>query len=155
MLTELTVESLGVIDRAEISFERGSVALTGETGAGKTLLVVALGLLLGERSDRATVRTGAGEARVEDRYVVPAGHPCVALLAAHGVLSDDATTGDVELVVTRTVPAGGRGGRARINGRLVTTALLAEAGGMLAEVAGQHEHQRIGAAAWQRAHLDG
>ncbi|HEY7875692.1 MAG TPA: DNA repair protein RecN, partial [Actinomycetota bacterium] len=154
MLTELIVENLGVIDRAELSLGRGCVALTGETGAGKTLVVVALGLLLGERADRGAVRAGAGEARIEGRYVVPAGHPVVSLLADNGVEADDA--GDaVELVVTRTVAEEGRGGRARINGRLVTTALLAEAGALLAEVAGQHEHQRIGQRSWQRAHLDG
>ena len=159
MLTELTVENLGVIDRAEVEFDGGSIALTGETGAGKTLLVLALGLLLGARSDRDTVRSGAGEARVEGRYSVPSDHPVVALLRAHGVLdadpaSDDPGTDDVELVVVRTVPASGRGGKARINGRLVTAGLLADLGGLLTEVAGQHEHQRIGDRAWQRAHLD-
>lgn len=153
MLTELIVENLGVIDRAEISFDRGCAALTGETGAGKTLLVVALGLLLGERADRGTVRRGAGEARVEGRYVVPKDHPVVALLESHGIQAEPAPDGTVELVVTRTVAEEGRGG-ARVNGRLVTTALLSEAGAMLAEVAGQHEHHRIGAPAWQRAHLD-
>jgi DNA repair protein RecN (Recombination protein N) len=154
MLTELIVENLGVIDRAELSLDAGCVALTGETGAGKTLLVVALGLLLGERADRGTVRAGAGEARVEGRYVVPSDHAVVALLEANGVEPKGGVDAEAELVVTRTVPEEGRGGRARINGRLVTTALLAEAGNLLAEVAGQHEHQRIGAPAWQRGHLD-
>ena len=153
MLTELMVENLGVIDHAEISFAGGCIALTGETGAGKTLLVAALGLLLGERSDKDAVRSGAGEARVEGRYVVPSDHPAVDLLRDEGVL--DANEGDdVELVVVRTVGARGGGGKARINGRLVTASLLAEAGRRLTEVAGQHEHQQIGARSWQRAHLD-
>jgi DNA repair protein RecN (Recombination protein N) len=153
MLIELTVENLGVIDRAEVSFESGCIALTGETGAGKTLLVLALGLLLGARSDRDVVRSGADEARVEGRYAVPKDHPAVALLLSEGVL-DDSPDDEVELVVVRTVSASGRGGKARANGRLVTTALLADVGRLLVEVAGQHEHQQIGARAWQRDHLD-
>src|SRR5918911_2697727 len=121
MLTELIVENLGVIDRAEISLEPGCVAVTGETGAGKTLLVVALGLLLGRRADRGVVRSGAAEARVEGRYVVPRGHPAAALLEDHGVEVHAGPEGQLELVVTRTVAADGRGGKARANGRLVTT----------------------------------
>lgn len=153
MLIELTVEDLGVIDRAEVSFEGGCIAVTGETGAGKTLLVRALGLLLGARSDRDTVRSGAAEARVEGRYVVASAHPAVALFAEAGVVEPDGGD-EVELVVVRTVPASGRGGKARVNGRLVPASLLAKAGALLTEVAGQHEHQRIGAPAWQRDHLD-
>src|SRR5918996_148436 len=90
MLNELVVEQLGIIKRAELSLHRGCSALTGETGAGKTLLVAALSLLLGARGDRSLVRTGASEARVEGRFAVPAGHPAVDLLRAHGVLEEPA-----------------------------------------------------------------
>jgi DNA repair protein RecN (Recombination protein N) len=75
VLTDLAVESLGVIERAELSLEPGCSALTGETGAGKTLVVAALALLLGGRADRALVRTGAKEARLEARFTVPPSHP--------------------------------------------------------------------------------
>jgi DNA repair protein RecN (Recombination protein N) len=157
MLNELVVEQLGVIKRAELSLDRGCSALTGETGAGKTLLVAALSLLLGARGDRSLVRTGAIEARADGRFSIPAGHSAVGLLRAHGVLDDgnDGTGGgEIELVVSRTVPADGRSGKARINGRLVTVSLLTEVGPALVEIAGQHEHQRLGASAYQRAVLD-
>jgi DNA repair protein RecN (Recombination protein N) len=153
MLTELVVEGVGVIERAELGFERGSSALTGETGAGKTLVVAALGLLLGGRADRGLVRAGAEQARVEGRFLLPTENPAVRRLMAEGVIEAD-DHGEVELVVARAVAADGSGGRARINGRLVTRGLVAEIAPALVEIAGQHEHQRIGAPGWQRATLD-
>nr|MDQ3916637.1 AAA family ATPase [Actinomycetota bacterium] len=142
MLHDLVVEGLGVIDRAEVSFEPGSTALTGETGAGKTLLVAALGLLAGGRADRALVRTGAAGARVEGRWVLPAAHPAVTLLREGGFLDED--DGDeVEVVIARTVSADGRGGKARVNARVAPVAILGDAGRHLVEIAGQHEHQRL------------
>lgn len=152
MLTELVVEGLGVIERAELALERGSIALTGETGAGKTLVVAAVGLLLGGRADRALVRSGAREARVEGRFVIPADHPAALLLEARGLIPQPGEA-EVEVVMSRSVGADGRG-RARVNGRLATVGLLSEVGPLLVEIAGQHEHQRIGAAPWQRAVLD-
>ena len=154
MLNELVVEELGVIKRAELGLDRGCSALTGETGAGKTLLVAALSLLLGARGDRSLVRTGAPEARVEGRFAIPADHPAVDLLRAHGVLDEGAAGTEVEVVVSRTIPGDARSGKARINGRLVTVAMLADVGSFLVEIAGQHEHQRLGSAAYQRAVLD-
>ena len=154
MLNELVVEELGVIERAELSLGRGCSTLTGETGAGKTLLVAALSLLLGARGDRSLVRTGASEARVEGRFCISPSHHAVPLLRAHGILDDGAGDDEIELVVSRTVPVDGRSGKARINGRLVTVALLGEAGATLVEIAGQHEHQRIGSSSYQRPVLD-
>jgi DNA repair protein RecN (Recombination protein N) len=158
MLNELVVQELGVIAKAELSLDRGCSALTGETGAGKTLLVAALSLLLGARGDRSLVRTGAAEARVEGRFSIPAGHPAEDLLRAHGVLEeepgDPETDRETEIVVSRTVPSETRSAKARINGRLVTVALLAEVGSLLVEIAGQHEHQRLGSKAFQRSLLD-
>jgi DNA repair protein RecN (Recombination protein N) len=151
MLTELSVQALGVIDRAEISLAGGCSALTGETGAGKTLLVAAMGLLLGGRADRALVREQASEALVEGRFVLPPEHPAVGALAARGVVEVDGE--DVEVVISRTVSADGRG-KARINGRLVPVSVLTEVGPALVEIAGQHEHHRLGSSAYQRALLD-
>jgi DNA repair protein RecN (Recombination protein N) len=157
MLSELVVEGLGVIDRAEITLDGGCSALTGETGAGKTLVVAALSLLLGGRADRTLVREGAVEAHVEGRFVVARSHPAVALLRAHGVLPPDRSqeTGDeVELVLARSVAADGRTRPARINGRLATVALLDDLGRQLVEIAGQHSHARPTWSSAQRALLD-
>lgn len=151
MLQDLVVEGLGVIGRAEIAFEPGSTALTGETGAGKTLLVAALGLLTGGRADRGLVRTDAGEARIEGRWVVPGDHPAAAAVVEAGLAKEGA--GEVEIVLTRTIGAGG-GGKARINTRVVPVAALAEVGRHLVEIAGQHEHQRLAQPVHQRALLD-
>lgn len=148
MLTEIIVEDLGVIDRAEADFTAGSYALTGETGAGKTLIVTALGLLAGGRADRTVVRVGASRARVEGRFVVPAAHPAVARLEER-----DTADGEVEIVLSRIVGSDGRSS-ARINGRLATLGSLQEVGRELIEIAGQNEHHRIASRAAQRALLD-
>lgn len=131
MLVELRISDLGIIDSAELLFGPGLIALTGETGAGKTMLVEAINLLIGERADPSRVRSGCNEARVEGRFV----------------LDDD------ELVVVRVVPADGRS-RAYINGRLATVAELSELGARLVDLHGQHAHQSLLSAAVQRAALD-
>jgi DNA repair protein RecN (Recombination protein N) len=154
MLSELVVEGLGVIDRAEITLDRGASALTGETGAGKTLVVAALSLLLGDRADRSLVREGAPEARVEGRFVVARSHPAVSLLRAHGILRTEEPDEEVELILTRSVAADGRSRPARINGRLVTVAVLEELGRQLVEIAGQQSQAGLASAAVQRALLD-
>ncbi len=153
MLLELTVENVGSIERAEIALGEGSSALTGETGAGKTLVVAALGLLLGGRADRILVRSGADEARVEGRFLLAAHDPAVERLVAGGVLPPGPGA-EVEAVIARSVPASGRGSSARVNGRLVTAALLSEIGPHLADIAGQREQGRIGRPRWQRETLD-
>jgi DNA repair protein RecN (Recombination protein N) len=152
MLTELVVEGLGVIERAELELDAGCSALTGETGAGKTLLVAALGLLLGGRGDRTMVREGAGETRVEGRFAVPAGHDCLSVLTERGLL--DGAAAAAEVVLTRVVAADGGPARARINGRLVTTAVLGEVARSLVEIAGQHHARGVSSPAVQRKSLD-
>lgn len=131
MLRELHIESLGVIDTLTIPFGAGLTALTGETGAGKTMLVEALGLLLGGRADAGVVRHGSQEARVEARFDVDG----------------------VESVVTRVVPADGRS-RAYLDGRLITAATLADLVGGWVELHGQNSHQSLATAGDQRAALD-
>ena len=154
MLRELVVEGLGVVERAELELHGGCSALTGETGAGKTLMVAALGLLVGGRSDRALVREGAAEALVEGRFVVPPGHRAIEVLVAHGIIDAETAEQETEIVLTRSITADGKGGRGRINGRLVTVATLGSVGAQLVEIAGQHEAQGVGAPARQRALLD-
>jgi DNA repair protein RecN (Recombination protein N) len=154
MLTDLVVEGLGVIDRAELSLQPGCTALTGETGAGKTLVVAALSLVLGGRADRNLVRTGAGEARVEARFVLSPAHPAADLLSARGVLDLHSSDGEVEVVVVRTVAADGRSGKVRVNGTLASAGILAEAGPLLVEIAGQHAHARLASPGYAREALD-
>ena len=131
MLVELRVLELGVIDELSLVLDGGMTALTGETGAGKTLLVTAVELLVGGRADPAIVRPGAKEAVVEGRFV----------------------TGEGEVVVRRVVPAKGRS-RAYIDGRLASVAELAEIGTALVDLHGQHDHQSLLAPSVQRNALD-
>ncbi len=137
MLVELAVRDLGVIDELRLVLGSGTTALTGETGAGKTLVVDAIELLVGGRTDPTLVRAGAAEAWVEGRFVVPRG--------------DDAE--EVEVILARAVPVEGRS-RAYVDGRLATVAALSEWGARLVDLHGQHAHQSLLAPAVQRAALD-
>jgi len=131
MLHELHIESLGVIEQLDLVLGAGLTALTGETGAGKTMLVEAISLLVGGRADAGVIRPGAAEARVEGRFVV----------------------GDEEYVVARVIPADGRS-RAYVNGRLATVGNLAELGQRCVDLHGQHSHQSLLSASEQRDALD-
>ena len=131
MLSELHIENLGVIEKLDLSIGEGLVALTGETGAGKTMLVEAIDLLVGGRADASVVRTGCEEARVEGRFV----------------------TDETEVILCRVVPVTGRS-RAYVNGRLATVAQLAEYGAELVDLHGQHAHQSLLGASAQRLALD-
>jgi DNA repair protein RecN (Recombination protein N) len=152
MLEELRVSGLGAIDQAEFSLSPGCSALTGETGAGKTLLVAALGLLAGARADRSMVREGATAARVEGRFVVAADDPALEYLTEQDLLDEEAEPG--EILVSRIVPAAGTGAKARVNGHMTTTAVLSELGEMLVEITGQHDQQRLSSGRVQRGLLD-
>lgn len=132
MLHELVVSNLGVIESASVLFGPGLTALTGETGAGKTLVTEAINLLAGGRADPMLVRPGADEAVVEGRFV----------------LADE-----TEVTVRRVVPASGRS-RAYLDGSMATAGALAEAVGPLIEVHGQHGHQTLLQAAARRMALD-
>ena len=132
MLAELAVRDLGIIPELRLLLAPGMTAFTGETGAGKTLLVQAIALLLGGRADAAMVRAGADEALVEGRFVVGDG---------------------TEVALARAVPAAGRS-RAYVDGRMVPVAALAEAGAALVDLHGQHAHQSLLSAAAQREALD-
>src|SRR5688500_5059545 len=129
MLRFLRIQHLAVIDRLELEFGAGLTVLTGETGAGKSILVGAVGLLVGGRASADLVRTGEDQATVEAIFETSAGH---------------------ETIVRREVSAQGRS-RALIDGTLVTSAALRETCGDLVDLHGQHEHQILLDPA---AHLD-
>jgi DNA repair protein RecN (Recombination protein N) len=137
VLIELAVRDLGVIDDVRLVFQPGMTALTGETGAGKTLLVDAIELLVGGKADPELVRPGADEAIVEGRFVV----------------GDPADPDAAEVVLSRVVPARGRS-RAYVDGRLATIAELADWGRRLVDLHGQHAHQSLLSSAVQRDILD-
>ena len=147
MLAELRIRDLGVIDDAHLEVSTGLNVLTGETGAGKTMVVDALSLLLGERADPGAVRVGRPEALVEGRLQADAGEAAAALAAA-GVTAEDG-----EVIVARQVLAGGRS-RAQLQGRMATVAAVAEVVRPLVEVHGQHEFQRLLRPGVQRDLLD-
>jgi DNA repair protein RecN (Recombination protein N) len=140
VLTELQVSQLGVIEDVRVVLDRGMTALTGETGAGKTLLVDAIQLLLGGPSESMMVRAGAREAVVEGRFASAAG---------------DRSGRDVdeEVILARIVPASGRS-RAYLDGRMVAAAQLADQGITLIDLHGQHAQQTLLAPSAQRAALD-
>jgi DNA repair protein RecN (Recombination protein N) len=154
MLTDLVVQGLGVIEATELTLEEGCSALTGETGAGKTLVVAAVGLLMGGRADRTMVRAGADRALIQGRFVIPAEHEAVDALRRLGLVSELTNKGgDVEVVVARSISRDGRT-TVRVNGHLATAAAVAEACASLVEIAGQHEHARLGSSSLQRRLLD-
>src|SRR5919108_5299952 len=139
VLVELRVQNLLLIESAELALDRGLNVITGETGAGKTMLAQALDLLLGGKPKRAIVRPGADEAYVEGVFTESealARDPELAELAERLPLDAD------ELVLARRVTAAGRT-RAYLQGRSVTAAELAEVGARLIAFFGQHEHRRL------------
>jgi DNA repair protein RecN (Recombination protein N) len=131
MLSELRVSQLGVIEDLTLVLGPGMTALTGETGAGKTLVVEAIELLLGGRAEGVLVRPGAAEAFVEGRFVTEA----------------------IEVVLSRAVPVDGRS-RAYLDGRMASVGALAELGERLVDLHGQHAHQSLLSGAVQRDALD-
>ena len=149
MLTELRVENLLLIERAELRLGPGLTAITGETGAGKTVLAHALDLLLGGRARSGIVRPGAGEAYVEGLFRMPPGLLDEPELAHLRELLPD---GD-ELVLARRVGAEGRT-RAFVGGRSASAADLRELGSRLLVFHGQHEHRRLTLGTAQLAALD-
>ncbi len=137
MLNELRIRDLAIIDRLDLTFAPGFNVLTGETGAGKSIIIDAVNLLLGDRASADVVRAGAERTEVEGvfRLSPAAADRLTPVLAEHG-LEGDAPD---ELMLAREVRATGRS-IARINGRAVTTGLLGEVGGLLVDVHGQGEH---------------
>ena len=147
MLRHLTIRDFVIVDRLELEFSAGFGALTGETGAGKSILIDALALTLGERADAGVVRSGCEKTEVAATFDI-AGLPAV-----RAWLNDNDLDGDDELLLRRVVDAGGRS-RAYINGSPATVQQLREVGEWLVDIHGQHAHQSLLRPDAQRALLD-
>lgn len=146
MLLSLSIRNFVIVDELELEFAPGFTVLTGETGAGKSILIDALLLALGERADADVVREGAARADVAAEFRVS---PALAAWLADNDLAGDGDT----LLVRRTVDAGGRS-KAFVNGTPATLAQLRELGERLVDVHGQHAHQSLLKPAAQLALLD-
>lgn len=148
MIDEVTIENLGVIERADLPLGAGFTAVTGETGAGKTMVVQALGLVLGGRASASVVRNGAERAAVEARWLIPDQANVIERVEDAGGSVDDG-----ELIVTRTIRSDGRS-RSSVGGRSAPVSVLTEIAADLVVVHGQSEQLRLRSEAEQRAMLD-
>jgi DNA repair protein RecN (Recombination protein N) len=149
MLLGLTIRDVVLIDRLSLAFRPGLCVLTGETGAGKSILLDALGLALGRRADASLVRPGAEQASVAAEFAVEPDHPAAGMLRDAGISSDLAGT----IVVRRVVGADGRS-RAFVNDEPASVALLRELGDSLVEIQGQGEQRGLLDPATHRFLLD-
>jgi DNA repair protein RecN (Recombination protein N) len=148
MLRLLSIRNFVVVESLDLELDAGLSVLTGETGAGKSILLDALGLLLGDRFELRQLRPGAERAELAAAFDLGDQPGAAAWLAEHALDADDGT-----LLLRRTLDAQGKS-RAWINGHAATLAQLAEAGEMLVDLHGQHAHQSLLAAQTQRALVD-
>ena len=153
MIEEISIKDLGVIADASLPLGPGFTALTGETGAGKTMVVSALGLLLGERADTGAVRLGSPQAWVEGRWRIRDAGDVVDRVRDAGGDVDVVEHGLAELVLSRSVSAEGRS-RAVVGGRSAPVSVLTELGEQLVVVHGQSDQIRLRSAVAQREALD-
>jgi len=153
VIEEISIRDLGVIGEARLPLGPGFTALTGETGAGKTMVVTALGLLLGERSDSGAVRSGSAQAVVEGHWQVPAAGPVADRVRDAGGDLDESSAGSAHLILGRSVGSDGRS-RATVGGRAAPVGVLGEIGEHLVVVHGQSEQIRLKSAVAQREALD-
>ncbi|WP_433674339.1 DNA repair protein RecN [Microbacterium gorillae] len=153
MIEEMRMRDLGVISEATLPIGPGFTAITGETGAGKTMVVTGLGLLLGARADSGAVRAGADSAVVAGVWVVPESGAVADRVAEAGGEVEAIGDGNAELYVSRTLTAEGRS-RASVGGRSAPAGVLADLADELVVVHGQSEQLRLRSAAAQRDALD-
>ncbi|MDE2580171.1 MAG: DNA repair protein RecN [Rhodospirillales bacterium] len=149
MLTALAIRDVVLIERLDLAFGPGLTVLTGETGAGKSILLDSLGLALGARADAGLVRAGAAQASVTACFAPPPGHPVAALLGEGGIAAEPG-----EDIVLRRVLGGDGRSRAFVNDQPVGVALLRRIGVALVEVQGQHEQMGLADPASHAALLD-
>ena len=147
MLTRLSIRDIVLIERLDIDFAAGLSVLTGETGAGKSILLDAFALALGSRGDASLVRNGAEQGQVTAAFDVEADHPALALIADNGVASEDG------LILRRVQLADGRT-RAFVNDQPVSVQVLKALGSALVEIHGQHDERALVDVATHRRLLD-
>ncbi len=147
MLTTLSIRDVVLIERLDLQFGRGLTVLTGETGAGKSILLDSLGLALGARAEQGLVRDGADQASVAACFTLEPGHAVLTLLAEQGVELED------EIVLRRVVAKDGRS-RATVNDQPASIGLLRRVGALLVEVQGQHDQMGLADMAGHAALLD-
>lgn len=138
MLTELHIRNLAVIEAVRLTFYSGFQVLTGETGAGKSIIIDALGLIAGGRASSDLVRHGSEKAEIEAVFHEAAEHPVWQVLAGLGI----EPSADDSIMIRRDVTAAGKSS-GRINGQLVNQSMLKEVGEWLVNIHGQHEHQSL------------
>ena len=149
MLRQLAIHNIVLVERLELEFEPGLGVLTGETGAGKSILLDAVGLALGARGETALVRAGQESASVSAEIELPRGHPAFALLDDQGIAIE---TGE-PLIVRRTLKSDG-GSRAFVGGASVPAGLLKDLGSLAVEIHGQHDDRGLLNPKGHRALLD-
>ncbi|MCL6742008.1 DNA repair protein RecN [Sphingomonas sp. RB56-2] len=149
MLRQLSIRDVVLIDRLELEFEPGLGVLTGETGAGKSILLDSLGLALGVRADTGLVRSGQDQASVSAEFELPSDHPAIAVLAEQGIVPEPGEP----LLVRRTLKADG-GSRAFAGGAGVSAAVLRDIANGLVEIHGQHDDRGLLNPRGHRALLD-
>lgn len=153
MIEEMRLRDLGVIAEATLPIGAGFTAITGETGAGKTMVVTGLGLLLGQRADSGAVRAGATQATVDGVWIVPEDGPVAARVREAGGDVEPIGGGRAELYIGRSISSEGRG-RASVGGRAAPAGVLADLADELVVVHGQSDQLRLRSASAQRDALD-
>jgi len=152
MLARLSIRDIVLIERLDIEFSRGLAVLTGETGAGKSILLDAFALALGGRGDAGLVRHGVEQGQVTAVFDVPKGHPAAAILSDNG-LDDASSENSGEMILRRVQLADGRT-RAFINDQAVSVQTLKAVGSALVEIHGQHDERALVDASTHRRLLD-
>jgi DNA repair protein RecN (Recombination protein N) len=150
MLTELRIVNFALIEQLSLQFQSGFTVLTGETGAGKSLLIDAIALLVGGRASTDQIRSGEDEAQLEAAFHLPDTHPLLQRLRLHEIIGQN----ESELILRRVLSRSGRH-RVYVNGSLCPLRVLEELGGTLVDIHGQHEQQSLLATAKQLDALDG
>jgi DNA repair protein RecN (Recombination protein N) len=150
MLAELRIVNFALIEQLSLQFQSGFTVLTGETGAGKSLLIDAIALLVGGRASTDQIRSGEDEAQLEAAFHLPDTHPLLQRLRLQDIIGGK----ESELILRRVLSRSGRH-RVYVNGSLCPLRVLEELGGTLVDIHGQHEQQSLLAAAKQLDALDG
>jgi DNA repair protein RecN (Recombination protein N) len=139
MLLELNISDFAIIERLHLRLGAGFNVLTGETGAGKSIIIDALGTLRGDRTDPTYVRSGAERARVEGIFSIADRPNLIPVLEEYGLWDGE----DEQIILSREINAESGRSVARVNGRAVNSAVLREIGGRLVDIHGQHEGQSL------------